>query len=88
MCTGTYLVTGNSKDTASKELLGQGDDIKVKESNLPFIPSNGWIVFQSTLFEGLIHLLEQFLIPLDVNMPMLHGMRDVTSLDEMLNLEK
>ena len=79
------FVTCNTKSTTVFELLDQWDDVKVEKAKLSRIPMFGWILRTATPIPiGLVALLEQALIPLAVDIPVLHPMGDNRSLHQML----
>jgi hypothetical protein len=79
------LVTRDPKHVTILELLSQRNDIVVKEAQLTLVPKRGWIHAHSARTKGKVHFLEQKLVPLAVNVPMLHGMRHVRRLDDVIN---
>ena len=54
-------------------------------TNLSFCPEVSRVCLGSAFFVGQIHLCKQALVPFQVDMPMLHGMRDVGCLNQMLD---
>ena len=79
------LVRTHTKDFAFLKLFGQGDDVVVKKVQFSLVPKDGGIGTHTTLLEGLIQLQEQTLVPLAVDVPVLHRMRNIAGLDQMLN---
>ena len=57
--------------------------VVVKEANFPLVPEISWILCHSALTEGHIHLCEETFVPFAVNVPVLHCMGDVRSLDDV-----
>jgi len=45
---------------------------KVKKADLALVPAHRWIRLGATVLEGLVALVEESLVPLAVNVPMLH----------------
>jgi len=71
------LVRRHTKGATLAQFFGQGDDVKVKESNLTHIPAFGGIAFGAALHVSLVHLGVEALVPLDVDVPVLHGVGNV-----------
>lgn len=53
------FITLNTKDTTCKELLGQGNDVKIKEANFSLMPPNRRILLQMTSLVRFVHFLEE-----------------------------
>lgn len=79
------FITGNTKNTTIRKLLGQGNNVKVKESNFSLVPEGSRVCLGPSLLEGLVHLQKETLIPLAVDVPMLHGVGHIGSLDQVFN---
>ena len=79
------LFARNTKDIAVHELFGQGNNVKIEKANLTFVPELGRVRLGTALFIGLVHFLKETLVPLAVNVPMLHRVTHITGLDQMLN---
>ena len=77
------LVARNPEHTAVLDLLREWEDVKVEQSDLALVPVQGWVGFGSTVLVR--HLLEQALVPASVYMPVLHGMRHVRRLNQVLD---
>mmetsp|Transcript_9588 Transcript_9588/g.17474 ORF Transcript_9588/g.17474 Transcript_9588/m.17474 type:complete len:614 (-) Transcript_9588:726-2567(-) len=79
------LITGYTKHTTILQLLCQRNNVKVKETNLTLVPCLGRILLCSAIQIGLVTFHKESLIPTAINVPMLHGMSNITGLDQMLN---
>mmetsp|Transcript_30114 Transcript_30114/g.50009 ORF Transcript_30114/g.50009 Transcript_30114/m.50009 type:complete len:205 (-) Transcript_30114:7-621(-) len=79
------LITRHSKHTTLLELLGQRNNVVVKEPKLSCIPSSLGVKWKSTLLVGMDHLCKETFIPLPVDMPVLHSMRDIACLNQVLH---
>ena len=51
------------------------------------LPEISGVFVHTSIEVGYIQLLEQILVPLAVDVPMLHGVTNITCLDDMLNLQ-
>mmetsp|Transcript_8524 Transcript_8524/g.24547 ORF Transcript_8524/g.24547 Transcript_8524/m.24547 type:complete len:533 (-) Transcript_8524:1015-2613(-) len=79
------FVARHTEHVAFIELLGQRDDVVVKEPQLAVVPSFRWVLDGTTVLVGMVHLLEQSFVPLGVHVPMLHGVSNVGGLDDVLD---
>lgn len=74
-----------AKDPTILELLGQRNNVKVKESNFALVPIEGRIGGCATRLERSVAFPVEHFVPFTVHVPVLHGMRHIGCLDKMLN---
>jgi len=77
------FVTGHTKDTTGVQLFGQGNNVKVVEANLTLVPALCGVSFGTARLEGMVQLFKELFIPMQINLPMLHGMGDIRSLNQV-----
>lgn len=79
------FVTAHAKHTTVLEFLGLWNNVKVEKADFPFVPTVGGVLLGSTLQKGSGSLLEEALVPLAVNVPVLHSVRNIRRLNQVLN---
>mmetsp|Transcript_255 Transcript_255/g.640 ORF Transcript_255/g.640 Transcript_255/m.640 type:complete len:345 (+) Transcript_255:326-1360(+) len=84
-CVCQILVTGNSEYTTILQFLCQWDDVIIKKPELSFEPALCRVLLRSTSQECKVHFAKETLIPFQINVPMLHGVANVGSLDNVLD---
>mmetsp|Transcript_22212 Transcript_22212/g.61854 ORF Transcript_22212/g.61854 Transcript_22212/m.61854 type:complete len:372 (-) Transcript_22212:2626-3741(-) len=82
------LIGRHTEDAALSQLIRQRDDVEVEEPDLALVPTDGWIFVLVTIQIGLVALEEEALVPLLVCVPVLHGVRDIRGLDDVLQHDR
>jgi len=79
------FIRGNPKDSTILWLLSQWDNVEIKESKLSVVPTVCWVLFHFSVKTGNTWLFKEIMIPFVADMSTLHGVNDVTGLNDMLN---
>jgi hypothetical protein len=79
------LMTRHSKHAATLQLLGEWNNVEVKEPDFLLVPSDRRIRFGPARLVISIQLKKETLNPSLVHMPMLHCMRHIRGLNQVLN---
>jgi hypothetical protein len=79
------LIARDTKHTTIVELLGNWNDVKLKEAKLTLVPAFSRIHRCASISIRLVYFQEQALVPFAINIPVLHRVSYIRSLDQVLD---